>query len=243
MNSDARVALVTGSTRGIGRAVAERLVEDGWIVGVNGRSADAVQRVVGELGPLARAIPFDVTDSRGVMESVSLLRRDAGRIHAVVHAAGAMKDAPLGMLTDDVVKEQLEVNVAGALFVTQAASRVMVRGDGVIVLIGSVAGADGAAGQTLYAATKAAIGGIVRSAAKELGPRGIRVNSVVPGIINTELTAGLSDERKAELAAAAPLRRNGEPADVADVVRFLISPDARFVTGEQLRVAGGLTLS
>lgn len=243
MSSDAPVALVTGSTRGIGRAVARRLIADGWIVGVNGRNPQDVQDAADELGPLARPVPFDVTDSRAVLEGVSALRRDAGAIHAVVHSAGAMKDAPLGMLTDDLVDEQLTMNIAAALYVTQAAARAIGRNGGNIVLMGSVAGEDGATGQVLYAATKAAIGGIVRSAAKELGPRGIRVNSVVPGIIDTDLTAGLSAARKDELATATALRRNGQPDDVADVVSFLVSSDARFVTGEQIRVTGGLRLS
>jgi len=177
-----------------------------------------------------------------VLDAFVAFRRSAGRVDAVVHSAGQMRDAPLGLLTEEMVDAQLKVNVAGALYVAQAAARVMGRGGGAVVLIGSVVGEDGSAGQTLYAATRAAIGGIVRSAAKELGPRGIRVNAVVPGIIDTDLTAGLTAETKSDLAARTPLRRTGEPADVADVISFLISDDARFVTGEQLRVSGGLRL-
>lgn len=242
MKSEPGTAIVTGSTRGIGRAVAERLLADGWTVGVNGRGRAVTDTVAAELGDRAVALPFDVTDPRAVLDAFAAFRRSAGRVDAVVHSAGQMRDAPLGLLTEEMVEAQLMVNVAGALYVAQAAARVMGRGGGAVVLIGSVVGEDGSAGQTLYAATRAAIGGIVRSAAKELGPRGIRVNAVVPGIIDTDLTAGLTAEAKSDLAARTPLRRTGEPADVADVISFLVSEDARFVTGEQLRVSGGLRL-
>ena len=240
--SEPRAALVTGSTRGIGRAVAQRLIVDGWIVGVNGRDPEAVAGLVAELGESAHAASFDVTDSRAVLAGVAGFRKAAGRLDAVVHCAGQMRDAPLGLLTDELIAEQLQVNVAGALYLTQAATRAMGRSGGSIVLIGSVVGEDGAVGQTLYAATKAAVGGIVRSAAKELGPRGIRVNAVVPGVIDTDLTAGLSEEAKAALALAAPLRRTGLTAEVADVIGFLVGDDARYVTGELIRVSGGLRL-
>lgn len=241
MSSDSQAALITGSTRGIGRAVAERLISDGWTVGINGRDPASVDAVAVGLGGRALGAPFDVTDSRAVLEGVAGFRRAAGSIDAIVHCAGTMQDAPLGMLTDDLVNAQLSTNIAAALYVTQSAARAMPRG-GAVVLLGSVAGEDGAAGQSLYAATKAAVGGIVRAAAKELGPRKIRVNAVAPGIIDTELTAALPPERKDELAAAAPLRRNGEPADVADVIAFLVSEDSRYITGESIRVSGGLHL-
>lgn len=240
--SEPRAAIVTGSTRGIGRAVAVRLLADGWTVGINGRDLVATEATAAALGEHAVPVAFDVTDAAAVLNGFAAFRRVAGGVDAVVHSAGQMRDAPLGLLTDELVNEQLAVNVAGALYVAQAAARVMRRGGGAVVLIGSVVGEDGAAGQTLYAATKAAIGGIVRSAAKELGPRGIRVNYVVPGIIDTDLIAGVSAEARTEFAAGAPLRRIGEPADVADVVSFLVSADARYVTGERLRVSGGLRL-
>lgn len=240
--SELRSALVTGSTRGIGRAVANRLIAEGWIVGINGRDPQAVAAVVAELGESARPAGFDVTDSKAVLAGIAGFRKAAGRLDAVVHCAGQMRDAPLGLLTDELIAEQLQVNVAGSLYLTQAATRAMGRAGGSIVLIGSVVGEDGAVGQTLYGATKAAVGGIVRSAAKELGPRGIRVNAVVPGVIDTELTAGLSAEAKAELAAAAPLRRIGTAEEVAGVISFLVGDDARYVTGELVRVSGGLHL-
>jgi 3-oxoacyl-[acyl-carrier protein] reductase len=243
MNSEPGTALVTGSTRGIGRAVAERLLADGWTVGVNGRDHDATAAVASDLGERAVPVPFDVNDAAAVLAGFAAFRRAASRLDAVVHSAGQMRDAPLGLLTEELVTEQLAVNVAGSLYVAQAAARVMGRGGGAIVLIGSIVGEDGSAGQTLYAATKAAVGGITRSAAKELGPRGIRVNYVVPGIIDTDLIAGVPAEARAEFAARTPLRRNGEPADIADVVSFLVSDGARYITGEQVRVSGGLRLS
>lgn len=242
MSTDIRVALVTGSTRGIGRECARVLAEQGWLVGVNGRSREAVERVVKEVGDAAFAVPFDATDERAVLDGIANFRRATGGLNAVVHCVGTMRDAPLGMLTRELIDVELASNVVSALLVTQAAARVLARSGGSIVLIGSVVGEDGAAGQTLYAATKAAIGGIVRSSAKELGPRGVRVNGVVPGIIATDLTAELSADRREAFALAASLRRTGEVGDVADVVAFLLSDHARFITGELVRVTGGLTL-
>jgi len=239
-----RAVLITGSTRGIGRASAEALLEDGWIVGINGRDAAAVDAVVAELGENAVPVPFDVTDAAAALSAIAGFRKQAGRVDALVHAAGILKSSPVGLIGDELVGELLSVNVAAAITTSQAAVRAMARGgNGSIVLFGSVAGEDGSSGQAVYSATKAAVGGIVRSLAKEVGPRGIRVNGVVPGIIDTDMNADLPAERKEELAAATPLRRLGTAEEVASLVRFLVSDASRFITGTMIRVDGGLHLS
>lgn len=244
MSSDSSVAFVTGSTRGLGLAVARRLIADGWRVAVNGRSEEIVRAVADGLGDRAIPCAGDVTDGSTILAALANVARESSRLDAVVHSAGIMQDAPLGMIADEQIARQLSVNVAASISVTQSAVRVMSRfKKGSVVLFGSVAGEDGSVGQVAYAATKAAIGGVVRSAAKEAGPRGIRVNGVVPGVIDTDLNAGLSVERREELASLTPLRRIGEPEDVADVVAFLVSEGARFVTGSMLRVDGGLHLT
>ena len=244
MTPEPRAVLITGSTRGIGRASAEALLEDGWIVGINGRDAAAVDAVVAELGENAVPVPFDVTDAAAALSAIAGFRKQAGRVDALVHAAGILKSSPVGLIGDELVGELLSVNVAAAITTSQAAVRAMARGgNGSIVLFGSVAGEDGSSGQAVYSATKAAVGGIVRSLAKEVGPRGIRVNGVVPGIIDTDMNADLPAERKEELAAATPLRRLGTAEEVASLVRFLVSDASRFITGTMIRVDGGLHLS
>jgi 3-oxoacyl-[acyl-carrier protein] reductase len=242
--SEVRLALVTGSTRGIGAAVARRLLDDGWTVGINGRSHDAVQDVVASLGPNSRAVSFDVADARASHTAiVDFSRSNGGKLHALVHCAGIMKDAPLGMLGAELVDEVLAVNVAGTIAVTQTAIRLMSRGDGgSIVLFTSVVGEDGAAGQVLYGASKAAVAGIVRSSAKEVAGKGIRINAVAPGLIDTELIAGLDSAARAALQERIPLARIGVPGDVSGVVASLLSDDFRYVTGEIIRIDGGLRL-
>lgn len=241
--SDSRVAFVTGSTRGIGLATAKALLREGWTVGINGRDTTTVDAVVASLGEGAVAVAADVTDSSSTLHSVAGFTRDQGRLDAVVHSAGIMKQAPLGMIADLDLIQIMQTNVIAAVSVTQAAIRAMTRfRSGSIVLFGSVAGEDGAAGQVPYAASKAAMVGLVRSAAKEAGPLGIRVNVVIPGVIDTDLNAGLSTDRREEIISQTPLKRLGTPEEVAQAVMFLVSDSAQFVTGASLRVDGGLRL-
>ncbi|MEV4595974.1 glucose 1-dehydrogenase [Amycolatopsis sp. NPDC049253] len=237
-----RVALVTGGTRGIGLATARALVEAGATVVLTGRD-EARAKEAAEASGAAAGLALDVTDAKAVSTVVRGVAKEHGRLDVVVANAGIMEDALLGMIREDLVDTTLATNVAGTLHTVQAAARAMMRKKtGAIVVLASVVGQYGSAGQTVYAASKAAVANIARSAAKELGRSGIRVNAVAPGVIETDLTSGLSEDAKADNVAKTPLGRLGTAEDVAKAIRFLVSDDAAFITGQVLGIDGGLVL-
>jgi len=191
----------------------------------------------------AAGLALDVTDAKAVSSLVRGVAKEHGRLDIVVANAGIMEDALLGMIREELVDTTLSTNVAGTLHTVQAAARAMMRKKtGSIVVLASIVGEHGSAGQTVYAASKAAVANIARSAAKELGRSGIRVNAVAPGVIETDLTAGLSEDAKAENTGKTPLGRLGRAEDVANAIRFLVSDEASFITGQVLGVDGGLVL-
>ncbi|WP_206784046.1 SDR family NAD(P)-dependent oxidoreductase [Amycolatopsis sp. MtRt-6] len=236
-----RVALVTGGTRGIGLATARALVEAGATVVLTGRDEARAKEAAASVG--ASGLALDVTDAKAVSSLVRGVAKEHGKLDIVVANAGIMEDALLGMIKEDLVDTTLSTNVAGTLHTVQAAARAMMRKkSGAIVVLASIVGEHGSAGQTVYAASKAAVANIARSAAKELGRSGIRVNAVAPGVIETDLTAGLSEDAKAENAGKTPLGRLGRPEEVAKAIRFLVSDEASFITGQVLGIDGGLVL-
>ncbi|WIX80511.1 SDR family NAD(P)-dependent oxidoreductase [Amycolatopsis carbonis] len=237
-----RVALVTGGTRGIGLATVRALVEAGATVVLTGRDEARAKEIAAEAGAAA-GLALDVTDAKAVSSLVRGVAKEHGALDAVVANAGILEDALLGMISEDLVDRMLRTNVGGTINTVQAASRVMSRRkSGAIVVLASIVGENGSAGQTAYAASKAAVGNIARSAAKELGRHNIRVNAVAPGVIETDMTSHLGEKVIAERIEDTALCRLGKPEEVAKAIRFLVSDEASFITGQVLGIDGGLVL-
>ena len=238
-----KVALVTGGTRGIGLATVRALAGAGATVVLTGRDEAKAKETAAAVAGTVSGLALDVTDAKAVAALVRGVAKEHGRLDIVVANAGIMEDALLGMIREELVDTTLATNVAGTIHTVQAAARAMMRKkSGSIVVLASIVGEHGSAGQTVYAASKAAVANIALSAAKELGRSGIRVNAVAPGIIETALTEGLSEDAVAANLGRTPLGRLGKPEDVAKAILFLAGDDASFITGQVLGIDGGLTL-
>ena len=241
-----QVALITGATKGIGLAVATELARAGATVLLNYRGnaerAKEALAAVSEHQPDATLIQGDVTDSEDVNRMFAQIRSDHGRLDAFVNNAGIAADGYAVMMGEAKWREVLDTNLTAAFLCCRAAARLMVsRKQGAIVAVGSTSGLVAPAGQANYAASKAGLLAMIRVLAKELGGYGVRVNAVVPGFVDTAMTRSMPREELDEHLGRVPLQRIGQPDDVAPVVRFLLSDEARYVTGTAVVVDGGLT--
>jgi 3-oxoacyl-[acyl-carrier protein] reductase len=241
-----KTALVTGASRGIGRAIAVALARGKARVAINyaGNQAAAEEslRLVREAGsPDARLFQFDVADAAAAGKAVDEVVSSMGGLHILVNNAGVALDQLVMRLKDEDWQRQLDVNLTGAFHLIRAAARPMMKArGGAIVNLTSVVGETGNAGQAAYAATKAGLIGLTKSVARELASRNVRVNAVAPGYIDTDMTAALPEAAKQKMAEMIPLGRLGSADDVAAAVAWLCSDQASYVTGEVLRVNGGM---
>lgn len=242
-----QIVLVTGATRGIGRSVSVDLARAGATVLLNyrrdvERAKEALAEVAQHQGDCA-LVPGDVADPAGVNRMFAQIRSEYGRLDALVSNAGVTADGFALMMGDAKWRSVLETNLTGAFLCSRAAGRMMARQKaGAIVAVGSTSGLSAPAGQANYAASKAGLLAMIRVLAKEMGPYGVRVNAVVPGFVDTAMTQAMPREELDDYLARVPLRRIGEPAEVASVVRFLLDPgSAGYVTGAAIVVDGGMT--
>ncbi|MBA2536663.1 MAG: 3-oxoacyl-[acyl-carrier-protein] reductase [Actinobacteria bacterium] len=235
-----RVALVTGGSRGIGAAISRELARAGARVAVNYRSNEAAaDEVAGEIGGIS--VSGNVGDAAEAQQVIERVESELGDLDILVNNAGVTRDTLIARMSDEDWAEVLGTNLNGMFHTCRAVARKMLRRrSGAIVNLTSYVGLHGNAGQTNYAASKGGIVGFTKALAKELGNRGVRVNAVAPGYIDTELTGVLSEEIRELIRTNTPLQRLGTPEDVAGAVRFLCSDEAAFVTGEVLLVDGGL---
>jgi len=244
---DGKVALVTGATRGIGRAIARALGADGATVigtATTDEGASTIAAYLGEDGIGGTGIRLDVADGAAIDAALAEVETRFGAIAVLVSNAGITRDNLLLRMKDDEWDAIMATNLKPAFRLTKGVVRGMMKArHGRIIVIGSVVGASGNAGQANYAAAKAALGGFARSLAQELGSRNITVNCIAPGFVDTDMTKALPDAQRAKLLEKIPLGRLGTPDDVAAAVAFLASPRAGYITGVTLHVNGGMYMT
>ncbi|GKX49752.1 3-oxoacyl-ACP reductase FabG [Budvicia aquatica] len=241
MRLEGKIALVTGASRGIGRAIAERLVSDGATVigtATSDKGAEAISEYLGKNG---KGIALNVTDSASIETALNTIRAEFGEIDILINNAGITRDNLLMRMKDDEWQDILDTNLTSVFRLSKAVMRAMMKKrHGRIITIGSVVGTMGNAGQTNYAAAKAGIIGFSKSLAREVASRGITVNVIAPGFIETDMTRALTDEQRSGILSSVPANRLGEAKEIASAAAFLASDEAGYITGETLNVNGGM---
>lgn len=241
MNLEGKVALVTGASRGIGRAIAELLVERGATVIGTATSEGGATAISDYLGDNGKGMALNVTDVESVESTLKAINAEFGAIDILVNNAGITRDNLLMRMKDSEWDDIINTNLTPIYRMSKAVLRgMMKKRAGRIINVGSVVGTMGNAGQANYAAAKAGVIGFTKSMAREVASRGVTVNTVAPGFIETDMTKALNDEQRAATLANVPAGRLGDPKEIASAVAFLASPEAGYITGETLHVNGGM---
>jgi len=241
-----QIAVITGAGRGIGRAIAMKFAAEGAEIACVSRTAENAEKVAAEIRALGRkawAYAVDVSDAAAVNSAAEKILTDAGRVDILVNNAGVTRDGLLMRMSDEDWDTVMNTNTKGAFLFTRAFSRALIKQrSGRIINVASVIGLIGNAGQANYAASKAALLGFTKSVARELGSRGITANALAPGFIETDMTAALNEQLRADLLKRIPLASFGQPEDIANAALFLAGSAARYVTGQVLTVDGGMVM-
>lgn len=241
MNLEGKIALVTGASRGIGRAIAELLVERGATVIGTATSEGGAVAISEYLGENGKGLALNVTDVESIEATLKTINDEFGAIDILVNNAGITRDNLLMRMKDDEWNDIINTNLTPIYRMSKAVLRgMMKKRAGRIINVGSVVGTMGNAGQTNYAAAKAGVIGFTKSMAREVASRGVTVNTVAPGFIETDMTKALNDDQRAATLANVPAGRLGDPREIASAVVFLASPEAAYITGETLHVNGGM---
>ncbi|BCL69101.1 3-oxoacyl-(acyl-carrier-protein) reductase [Vibrio nigripulchritudo MADA3029] len=241
MNLEGKIALVTGASRGIGRAIAELLVERGATVIGTATSENGAAAISEYLGENGKGLALNVTDAESIESVLKTINDEFGALDILVNNAGITRDNLLMRMKDDEWTDIMDTNLTSIFRLSKAVLRgMMKKRNGRIINVGSVVGTMGNAGQTNYAAAKAGVIGFTKSMAREVASRGVTVNTVAPGFIETDMTKALNDEQRAATLSAVPAGRLGDPREIASAVAFLASPEAAYITGETLHVNGGM---
>lgn len=241
---DKKVCLITGASRGIGAATAKRFVQEGGIVYANVRLPknldDYYTKMTEEEAGSIKALYFDVRDEAASKQAIMQIKKEQGRLDVLVNNAGIMKDALIGMVSTNLMKEIFDTNVIGVANMLQLATKIMTKQrSGAIVNLSSIVGIEGNAGQLAYSASKGAVAAITKTASKELAQYGIRVNAVAPGMIDTDMYRSIGPDRVMTQLENIRMGKLGTPEEVADAILFLSSDLSRYITGEIIGVNGG----
>jgi 3-oxoacyl-[acyl-carrier protein] reductase len=244
MDFDKKTVIITGSARGIGKIIAEKFASMGANVVISDIELEQAEATAGEIGGTAFGVKADVTDQEDIDNLFEKTKKEFGQIDIVVNNAGITRDTLMIRMSEKDWDMVLDINLKGSFLVTKTAAKYMMKQRyGRIVNISSVVGLTGNAGQANYSASKAGMIGLTKSAAKELGGRGITVNAIAPGFIATDMTENLPEEAKEGFLGRVLIKRPGTPEDVASAVLFLASDEASYITGQVLAVDGGLTIA